>query len=158
MIDYFVQNPASFWFLVGFLLLAIEVVAFGMGSGVLLFGSFGAILTGIAFWLQWFPSSWMLGIAAFAISSVFCAAVLWKPLKKMQEGTELGNDRSSDLIGLEFRLDEELSINRSASTKYSGIDWRVELDDNAGQSELAVGERVRVNRVEVGVFYVLPAS
>ena len=40
------ENLAGFWFALGFVLMAIEILAFAFGSGVLLFGSLGALLTG----------------------------------------------------------------------------------------------------------------
>ena len=67
----------------------------------------------------------------------------------------MGNDRSSDLIGHEFRLTDDVSIAHPGNTRYSGIDWRVEIDDaTVGQSLLA-GTKVRVSKVEVGVFFVV---
>lgn len=156
MIEYFSSNPASFWFLLGFLLLAIEVVAFGFSSGVLLFGSFGALITGALFWLGVLPQTWLLGIAVFTISSALCAALLWKPLKKMQSGAEMGQDRSSDLIGHEFRLTDDVSLTNPGSTRYSGIEWRVELDDQSKEQVLTTGTKVRVSQVQVGVFIVAP--
>lgn len=158
MIDYFFQNPATFWFLIGFILLAIEVAAFGMASGVLLFVGLGAILTGIVFWMQLVPTSWLLSLATFAVCSALCALILWKPMQLLQNAGALGNDRSSDLIGLEFKLSGAISSDQPSSTKYSGVSWRVELDEESGLSQLAAGERVRVNRVAPGVFYVISAN
>lgn len=158
MTEYFTQHPAAFWFLVGFALLAIEVVAFGFGSGVLLFGSFGALIAGALFWMGLLPQSWLVGIAVFTSGSVLSALLLWKPLKNMQSGKRMGQDRSSDLIGHEFRLETELSSNTTATTRYSGVDWRVELDDKEKGVSLSTGTKVKVSKVAVGVFHVVPVS
>ena len=156
MIDYFNNNQAQFWFLVGFALLALEVVAFGLATGVLLFGSLGALVTGALFWFDLLPANWLAGIAAFSITSVVLAVVLWKPLKSLQSGSELGSDQSSDLIGHEFKLKGAITMSVPGNVRYSGIDWRVEIDDAAVVEQIDKGARVRVNRVNAGVFRVLP--
>jgi len=84
-----VGNQANIWFALGFALLAIEVVAFGFGSGVLLFGSLGALITGALLWFGVIPSSWIYSIACFAIASAAATAILWVPLKKMQAVTAI---------------------------------------------------------------------
>lgn len=150
------ENLPAFWFLLGFLLLAVEILAFGFSSGVLLFGSVGALITGALMWAGWLPANWLFGIAAFAVASAASAALLWFPLKRMQSGAELGQDRSSDLIGHTFRLDSSLSHTQQASTRYSGITWRVELSDASTRQEVAAGERVRVDSLGAGYFRVVP--
>lgn len=154
MIDFFNQNQASFWFLTGFVLLAIEVLAFGFTSGVLLFGSIGALIAGSALFFGWVPHTWLAGIALFTLSSVASALLLWKPLKKLQDGGELGGDQSSDLIGYQFRLDSTVTLTSPGSVKYSGVDWRVELDDSEGEEQIDAGQKVSVSRVNAGVFQV----
>ena len=155
MIEYFNNHMASFWFFIGFLLLAIEVVAFGFATGLLLFGSIGALVTGALMWLGFIPATWWVGIAAFTLSSVAAAVVLWKPLQRMQSGAKLGEDRSSDLIGHEFRLDQMVTPTSPGKTRYSGVDWRVELsDDSAVLEPIEQGKKVRVSRVGAGVFFV----
>ena len=95
-----------------------------------------------------------MSIGSFALASAASALVLWAPLKRMQSGSELGENRSSDLIGHTFVLSEDLAVNKFASTRYSGIDWRVELDSQESAQTLSSGTRVRVAAVNAGVFYV----
>ncbi len=156
MIDYLAANQAVFWFALGFLLLAIEVVAFAFGSGVLIFGSIGALVAGAVFWAGLLPETWLNGVAVFAVASILSAVLLWKPLKSMQQGAAMGQDRSSDLIGHEFRLDQDISQQNSGTTRYSGIDWRVVIDDDSSMVSIKSGAKVRVSRVDAGVFYVVP--
>jgi len=158
VIEYFNNHQASFWFLAGFALLAIEVLAFGFASGVLLFGSIGALIAGSVLFFGLAPQTWLVGIAIFTLASVASALLLWKPLKKLQEGGELGNDQSSDLIGHEFRLDSTVTTAEPGSVKFSGIDWRVELDHRSGEAQIDAGQRVKVSRVNAGVFQVTRAS
>ena len=158
MIEYFQTHQAGFWFLVGFGLLAIEIVVFGMASGVLLFGGLGALVTGAIFWLGWLPGGWLAGVACFAVASSASALLLWWPLKKLQSGSSLGDDRSSDLIGLEFRLQSPVTVQVPGKHRYSGVDWRVEVDSTTSDKSLHEGELVRVNKVNAGVFHVVPAE
>lgn len=148
------ENLAGFWFALGFVLMAIEILAFAFGSGVLLFGSLGALITGALVYFGILPDNWLVSIGSFALASAASALVLWAPLKRMQSGSELGENRSSDLIGHTFVLSEDLAVNKFASTRYSGIDWRVELDSQESAQTLSSGTRVRVAAVNAGVFYV----
>ena len=67
-------------------------------------------------------------------------------------------DRSSDLIGLEFVLTQDISISTPGKTRYSGVDWRVEVSSEAENlASIAAGQRVVVVSVDVGVFRVKPA-
>jgi len=157
MMELITNNLSGFWFGLGFLLLAIEILAFGLGSGVLLFGSVGALITGALLYFNVIPAIWLPSIAAFAIASAAAAILLWIPFKKLQGGNELGNDQSSDLIGHKFRLDSELTRTGTASTRYSGVDWRVELSDSATSDRLEPGTQVAVTGVNAGIFYVEPA-
>lgn len=152
--DLILNNLSGFWFALGFLLLAIEILAFGFGSGVLLFGSVGALITGALLYFNVVSADWLISIASFGLASAAAALLLWVPFKKLQSGAKLGNDRSSDLIGHTFRLDSSVTRTENSHTRYSGVDWRVELSDNSVQEQLESGSRVRVAAVNAGVFYV----
>ena len=149
-------NQATIWLAFGFVLLAIEAIAFGFTSGLLLFGSVGAILTGIVLWFGWVPDNFIAAVACFAVTTTATTALLWQPLKRMQSGAELGNDRSSDLIGHSFVVDSDVSISNPGTEKYSGINWRVEPSKDMPGAHIATGTRVKVTSVSVGVFYVEP--
>ena len=152
------SNQAALWLALGFLLLAIEAVAFGFGSGLLLFGSLGAIVTGALIWFTLVPDNFIAAVACFAISTTLITLILWKPLKRLQSGAELGHDRSSDLIGHSFVLSSDIDQNLSGNQKYSGIKWRVEPAEELTDKSITAGTRVTVTAVSVGVFFVTPAS
>ncbi len=156
LIDNVTSNPANVWFIIGFTLLAIEIVAFGLGSGVLLFGSIGALVTGGLLWFGVIPSNWIVSVACFAIASAVATAVLWVPLKKLQSGAELGNDRSSDFIGHQFRVKSDVTHLAEGSERYSGVDWKVRISDDTDVSSITAGSRVKVAGIDPGVFYVVP--
>jgi len=154
MVEYFDVNQHAFWFALGFLLLAVEALVFGFATGVVLFSGIGALITGGLMWSGWLPSTWLAGIATFGLGSFLSALLLWKPLMKMQRGNENHKDRSSDFIGHEFRLENLITTSAPGKTRYSGVEWRVEIDDSAGVEPINTGEKVVVTSIDAGVFYV----
>ncbi len=156
MLETITSNQAAAWIGVGFLLLAIEALAFGFSSGVLLFGSLGAILTGVLISFGLVPDTFIMAVACFAVSTALITAILWYPLKRLQSGAELGSDRSSDIIGHTFTLSSDVSGTNHGQQKYSGINWRVELADHVTPQSLSAGTEVKVYAVSVGVFFVEP--
>jgi len=155
-IDGLMNNPANAWFVIGFTLLAIEILAFGLGTGVLLFGSIGALITGALLWFGVLENSWVYSIACFAIASALTTLALWVPFKKLQSGAELGKDRSSDLIGHQFRIDSDLTRMIEGKCRYSGNDWRVCISEESINDSISRGVLVRVVSVDPGVFHVVP--
>ena len=156
--DALFSNQATLWLVFGFVLLAIEAIAFGFTSGLLLFGSLGAIVTGALIWFSLVPNHFIAAVACFAISTALITLILWKPLKRLQSGAELGHDRSSDLIGHSFILSSDIHQSLSGNQKYSGINWRVEPAEELADKSIAAGTQVSVTAVSVGVFFVTPAS
>jgi len=154
MIDYINAHQATFWFILGLAMLAIEVLAFGMASGVLLFAGIGAILTGALMGLGILPATWLAGIAGFAICSSASAVLLWKPLKRIQDNTVVSHKPTSDLVGHSFRLEQAISLTSPGKTRFSGIEWRVEIADDAGDEQIDAGEKVEVVSVDAGLFRV----
>lgn len=156
MIDFVSSNQAAVWFGVGFLLLAIDALAFGFASGVLLFVGLGAVVTGALLWFGVVPNAFIVAVACFAISTAVITAILWQPLKRLQSTGELGKDRSSDIIGHSFNLTSDISRTVSGEQKYSGINWQVEPATDLAEDSIAAGTRVEVSAVSVGVFFVKP--
>lgn len=151
--DYIVGHQAEFWLFFGFAMLAIEVVT-GFTTGVFLFAGLGALTTGLLMSFGILPETWIAGVACTGISSGFITALLWKPLKNLQGNRSTEKDNSSDLVGHEFVLDTDITLTQPGSTSYSGISWKVEIDNNAGVDKISASQRVVVNSVEVGVFKV----
>ena len=151
--DYIVNHQAEFWIIVGFVLLGVEVVT-GFSLGVFLFAGLGALAAGLLMMATILPETWLAGVACTGISSGAIAALLWKPLKKLQGDGSPEKDNSSDLVGHEFVVDSDISLTCPGSVQYSGIGWKVEIDKNAGVDAIRAGQRVTVTSVEVGRFIV----
>ncbi|MGD8308287.1 MAG: NfeD family protein [Chromatiales bacterium] len=156
VIAYVDGHQAEFWMFVGFALLAVEALALGFTSGVLLFGSIGALVTGILMALGVLPETWTAGIAGFGIGAAVSSLVLWKPLLRLQHGSQAPErDRTSDLIGHEFILADTIDDTTRSTAAYSGITWEVRPDPELCRGGIEAGTRVRVSAVDAGVFYVV---
>ena len=155
VVDYIVSHQAEVWLLMGFSLLAIEVLT-GFTTGVFLFGGLGALTTGGLMSFGILPQSWIAGIASTGISSGVITMLLWKPLKKLQGGRLVEKDNSSDLVGYAFVIDKDIAVNKPGETHFSGVTWKVEIAPDAGVDSIAAGQTVRVCSVDVGVFQVKP--
>jgi len=158
-VEYFDTNQHVFWFAAGFALLVLEALAFGFTSGVVLFAGIGALLTGTLMWIGVLPQSWVAGIGSFGLCSALSAAVLWKPLLKLQNQKQRPvHDLSSDFIGHTFILEQTITRTMPGKTRYSGIEWRVEIDESAAVNQIEAGTRVAVASLDAGVFRVRPVS
>lgn len=155
MVEYINQHQDQFWFVVGFALLALEILVMGVGTGVVLFAGIGALITGLLFWLG-VPAGWITGIALFTVSTALSALLLWKPLKRLNRKPVDRRDRGSDFVGHTFYLETDVTLTAPGGTRFSGVDWKVEIARNAGVDRIASGTEVRVDEVEVGVLRVIP--
>lgn len=153
--EYINNHQAEFWIILGFVLLSIEVST-GMVTGILLFGSIGAIITGLLMLAGALPETWQTGIASSAICAGLVTLILWKPLKRMQNTEIPDKDNSSDLVGHEFILEQDINLASPGKTRYSGIEWKVEIFKDAGVDEINKGTRVSVCTVDAGKFRVKP--
>ncbi len=154
MIEYIQTHQSGFWIAVGFLLLASEVLLFGFTTIIFLFAGIGALITGLLMSAGVLPETWITGVSSFGISTGIISVLLWKPLSKMQDGRAPKQSQSSDLIGYEFVLQENISLMSTGSHRYSGVDWKIELDSTADVDSLSAGQRVAVVSVDAGVFRV----
>ena len=157
MIDYIQSHQSGFWVALGFAMLASEVLLFGFTTIILLFAGIGALITGLLMSAGVLPETWIAGVSSLGISTGIVSVLLWKPLSKMQNGHVPKRSNSSDLIGHEFVLQEDISHTNTGSHRYSGVDWKVELDSRAEVDSLSAGQRVAVASVDAGIFRVKAA-
>lgn len=159
MSDYLISNPESFWFGLGFLLLCVEAFVMGLSTGILLFAGVGALITGGLIWGGVVSGALVPSLGSFALASTVVTLVLWKPFRMLQKGGQkLTDNRSSDFIGLTFRLEGEITPTRPGKHKYSGVTWRVEIAPECPSESLAAGAAVEVVSVDAGVFRVKPVA
>lgn len=153
MIEYINSHQSGFWIAVGFTLLAAEVLLFGFTTIILLFTGLGAIVTGLAMMVGVLPETWTAGVSCFGIATGISGAILWKPLKNLQDNNIPRKQQVSDFIGYEFVLQQDVSAVHPGQHRYSGVDWKVELDAGAGE-RLSAGQKVAVTSIDAGVLRV----
>jgi len=158
MLDYINGHMSAFWVALGFALLAAEVLLFGFTTIIFFFAGLGALAAGLVMNLGVLPETWIAGTACFGIATGISSAALWKPMKAMQDRSQPQQKSSSDIMGLEFVLIEDISITSPGSYRYSGIDWKVEIDSSSNLDDLPKGTRVTVATVEVGRLSVVKAT
>jgi hypothetical protein len=151
--DYIISHQAEFWLVLGFAMLAIEVIT-GFTTGVFLFAGLGALTTGALMSFAVLPETWIAGVSCTGISTGIITSLLWKPLKKLQGDAPVEKDNSSDLVGHEFIVESDITVNKPGTTHYSGVTWKVEIDKDAGINTIQAGQRVSVSSVDVGLFKV----
>ena len=145
MADWILNNLPQALLLIGLICLVIEVAVFGFSTFFLFFFGCSAIATAILLWIGILPASLMAAITSLAVVTAIFAAVMWQPLKKLQEPTKV----TSDLIGVSFSLTEDISPAQPGRHKYSGIEWQV-----TSQDAIDKGTMVEVVAVQVGVLTV----
>jgi len=156
MMEYIHTHQGGFWIALGFILLALEVLVFGFTTIVMFFAGLGAVTAGLLMQTGVLPQTWIAGIACFGISTGMYGVLLWKPFQRIQSNSTPQQKQSSDLIGLEFVLEQDITSQQPGTTRYSGINWRVEIDKEAGADTLHSGQRVVVTSVDAGIFRVKP--
>ena len=156
MIEYIQAHQSGFWIALGFLLLASEALIFGFSTIILLFAGIGALTTGLLMSAGILPETWIAGIAGCGITTGIVGVLLWKPMSKLQDNNVPTESHSSDLIGYEFVLQENISHQATGNHRYSGVDWNIELDATAGVDSLLAGQRVVVVSLDAGIFRVKP--
>lgn len=157
MLEYIHSHQAGFWLALGFILLALEVLVFGFTTIVMFFAGLGAITSGLLMKAGVLPPTWIAGIACFGLSTGLYSVLLWKPFQRIQSNSVPQQKQSSDLVGLDFVIEQNITTTQPGTTKYSGISWRVEIDKDAGVDSLNSGQRVVVTSVDAGVFRVKAA-
>ncbi len=154
MLEYLNNNLSGFWIALGFTLLAAEVFLFGFTTIIFLFAGLGAIITGLLMMVGILPETWIVGVSSFGIATGISSAVLWKPMMLMQGRSAAKQNPVSDFVGLEFILVEDITTTTPGSYRYSGINWKVEID-SSNDNAIAKGQRVVVVAVQVGVLRVV---
>lgn len=124
--QYFLENPAHLWYLIAGISFVIELSIMGL-SGPLLFFALGSLATGILVSLG-IVTGWQSEVLSVGLLTALVAALLWKPLKSLQNSKDK-TDNSSDMVGLEVAASSEITLT-SGSIRYSGIDWQARLVDN----------------------------
>ena len=145
---FLLQDLTTTMLVIGFALLAIEILVLGFSTFVLFFVGLAAVLTGGLFYFQVLPESALNAALSTAVLSGIAALALWRPMQNMQKQTD-AHKAQSDLVGLEFELSHDVAPGSDGVYRYSGVNWQLRSPDN-----LTRGTRVRVVDLEVGIMHI----
>ena len=146
----FIINLPQILLIIGILLLVAEIIFFGFATFVLFFVGIAMLIVGAVMTIGLLPTDLMTAIFSVSILALVCAAVLWKFLKKLQS-TKWNKKIEVGLVGYEFKLDVDISPDKSVKHFYSGIEWDVISED-----KIKKNTPLRVIQVEVGKLTVKP--
>lgn len=153
MIEYIDLHRPGFWIALGFILLVLEVLLFGFTTIIFFFAGLGALITGLAMNLGLLPETWIAGVSCFGVTTGLLSLLLWKPLMNLQGKGAPAVKPTSDFVGYEFVLQQDVTRVTPGKQRYSGVDWKVELDADTSE-QLPAGQRVVVTSVDAGIFRV----
>ncbi|MEO5329121.1 MAG: NfeD family protein [Magnetococcus sp. THC-1_WYH] len=156
ILTYLDTHRDALWFTVGFGLLAVEAGVLGFSSGMLLFTGMGAVITGLMITSGLLSGATVPAIAWFSIISLGLAAAFWKWFLRFQKRPSSPPREVSDLIGLRFILQQDISPLESGVERYSGIDWKVVPDPAHAVGIITRGTPVEVVSLDAGIFRVRP--
>ncbi len=151
MIDYFAQHQDYFFYALSGICLLVELSVLGL-SGPLLFIGIGSALTGVLISLG-LIHQFTISLVALAVLSCASAALLWGPLKKIQN-TPKKPETSSDMVGKILPVTVRVTQS-DGRVSYSGVEWAARLE-TAKMEAVDMGNRVEVIAVEGTLFIVKP--
>jgi len=131
--EYFLENPDHLWYLIAGISFVIELSIMGL-SGPLLFFAIASLATGILITIG-FIEGWQSEILTVGILTAVVAAILWKPLKSLQN-SKGKTDNSSDMVGLTVLASTDITVT-AGTIRYSGIDWQARLAEEANGESIS---------------------
>ncbi len=150
--DYFLQHHDHLWFLIAGLSFIIELSIMGL-SGPLLFFAIASLVTGVLVNIG-VIEGWQTEILAVGLLSAITAAILWNPLKKLQNSKD-NTDDSSDMIGLKVPASSD--INKVSGTiRYSGINWQARIAEDVDVDSITDGEQCQIIAITGNTMLVKP--
>lgn len=141
--EYFTQHQDYFFYALAGICLLVELSLLGM-SGPLLFVALGSAITGVLLGLGVIHS---FGIALVTLASISlaAAALLWAPLKKLQNQT-VAPETSSDMVGKVLRVTATITAT-DGRVSYSGVEWLARLD-NTSREPIEAEAQAQVTSVD----------
>ncbi len=137
----------------GVILGFLEFAVFGFSTVFLIFVALGCLLTSLLMYIGLLPQTFLVAALSVAVFSAVAAALLWKPIKKLQSSQQNPEDQPNVFSGLKFKLINEFSPGETFVHRYSGIDWQILKTEEDGEVWPA-GTEVEVIKTEVGKFWV----
>ena len=150
--EYFLNNPAHLWYLIAGISFVIELSIMGL-SGPLLFFAIASLITGILVSIG-FVDGWQSEILTVGLLTAFISAILWKPLKSLQN-SKGKTDNSSDMVGLKVLASENITVT-TGSIRYSGINWQARLADDVSIESISAQSQCEIVAITGNIMLVKP--
>ncbi len=150
--EYFLENPDHLWYLVAGISFVIELSVMGLG-GPLLFFAIGSLFTGILITMG-IIDGWQSEILSVGLLTALVAALLWKPLKSLQNSKDK-TDNSSDMVGLQVPVSAEITA-IAGTIRYSGINWQARLADEANVTSISEQSQCQIVAIAGNTMLVRP--
>lgn len=146
--DIIANNLAQSLFIVGLILLVIEVTVLGFSTFVFFFVGLAAMATGALVYVGVLPNSVLSASFSTGVMTILAALVLWKPLKRMQSKVSTKKTKS-EFTDHQFFLKESVSPTQSPKYHYSGVEWSL-----VSEEPIEAGTKVEVTEAEVGKLHI----
>ena len=150
--EYFLNNPDHLWYLIAGISFVIELSIMGL-SGPLLFFAIASLITGILVSIG-FVDGWQSEILTVGLLTAFIAAILWKPLKSLQN-SKGKTDNSSDMVGLKVLASENITAT-TGSIRYSGLNWQARLADDVSIESISAQSQCEIVAITGNIMLVKP--
>lgn len=150
--EYFLNNPDHLWYLIAGISFVIELSIMGL-SGPLLFFAIASLITGILVSIG-AVDGWQSQILTIGLLTALVAAVLWKPLKSLQN-SKGKTDNSSDMVGLKVLASENITVT-AGSIRYSGINWQARLADDVSIESISAQSQCEIVAITGNIMLVKP--
>ena len=148
MMDYLANLGVWNWFILGGLLLVMEIIAPGT---FMLWLGMSAIIVGVVSLLVVWP--WQAQLVAFAVLSI-ASIILWRRFSpKLQEvrAQPFLNRRTEGFVGRVFTLERPI-VDGSGTVRIDDTIWQVRGPDSPS------GARVKVTDADGATLHVMPAD
>lgn len=132
----------------GIAILLIDIVVLGFSTFILFFLGVSLLLSAIIMMLGIVPSTWVAALLLNVILVPLIAAVLWRPLKRLQE-QKSSEPIHNDFADHQFVLEGDVDLRGLTKHRYSGIEWSLK-----SEHPIPAGTTVEVERLEVGTLWI----
>ncbi|MEN8769901.1 MAG: NfeD family protein [Glaciecola sp.] len=147
--SWFEQNLAETLFIIGLIILIVEVTVLSFSTIILFMIGAATIITSVTMYIGVISDDLLNALLIIAVLTAILALVLWKPFKGLQNIQE-NKPVTSDLVGFTFVLAQDVEPNSVVKYKYSGIDWKL-----ISPTVIRAQTKVKVIAVNVGEWEII---
>ena len=147
--NWFEQNMVETLFIIGLIILIVEVTVLSFSTIILFMIGAATIITSITMYLGVISDDLLNALLIIALLTAGLALVLWKPFKGLQNKQE-DKPVTSDLVGFTFMLAQDVDPDTDVKYKYSGVEWKL-----ISTTAISAHTKVKVIAVNVGEWEII---